>query len=337
MPLTKSLLRFLDESEYDKWDKFIFETMGGGLFHSSKWAVILSRVLKRSFKILVVQKSDVFTGGILYWPKRTANVAAITKMPLTPYQGIIYSGRDLQKPSSRIADAHETTLIILNKLKEQYHLIDINLSPGIDDARPYIWQGFRVTPAYTYTFDLQDRSQLADQFSQALRRKIALSRKKGLEVFESDNCGRLIDFIFDSYRYHKTIPPLSRVQNEMLVNLLITNGMAKLFYLRHQSICAGLLVVFDDKNLYALLAGMDAEQRDKMFTDYLHAEVLFRPEFQGRRFDFLGANTQAFEQFKRSFGGTLQLYFHVNYSKKMWVRFLQEIRGAQYKIKRHIE
>jgi hypothetical protein len=336
MPQTEPLIRLLDASQYTVWDEFVNRAVGGCLFHTSSWAAIISQILNRPFQILAVQKNEEIRGGILYWPKRTANIEAITRIPLTPYQGIIFSGGDLQKPSSLIADSHETTQLILKKLKEDYHLIDINLSPGIDDARPYLWHGFRIAPAYTYTIDLQDASRLADQYSQALRRKITLSKKKGLVVVESEDSTPLIQFVFDSYRYHKTSPLLSRAQNERLITMLVASGMAKLFYLKHQSICAGLLVVFDEKNLYALMSGIDTDERDNAFTDYLHAEVLIRPEFQGKRFDFLGANTQAFEQFKRSFGGALQLYFHANYIKKKWVRFLQELRGAQYKIKRHL-
>jgi hypothetical protein len=336
MSQAEYVLRLLNTSEYKRWDDFVRNASGGSIFHSSTWAGILSQVIQRPFKMLVAQKGDQIKGGILYWPKRSTTVKALTRVPLTPYQGILYSPNIRQKPSSQIAETCEISQLILQKMQNQYHFIDITSNPFAEDMRPYIWQGCRVTPAYTYTFPLQEDSAQADHFSQALRRKIAVSRKKELQVLESDDACQLIDFVFDSYRYHKTKPPLSHKQNRALIDQLINAGMAKLFYLKLRDVCAGLLVLCDEKNVYALMSGIEAGQRTNTFSEYLHSEVMLRPEFRGKRFDFLGANTQAFEQFKRSFGGSLQLYFHIIYIKSGWVKFLQAIRRSHHQFKRQV-
>jgi hypothetical protein len=330
------ILRILDPSEYNQWNDFVNNSSGGRLFHCSNWAGILARVINRSFKIIVAQKGDQVKGGMLYWPKHSAGVKAITRVPLTPYQGILYGHSDRKKPSSLIAEMGEISQTMMQKLQKQYHVIDITSNPVPEDMRPYIWQGFRLTPAYTYTFLLQEEALIHDRFSQALRRKISISRKKGLQVYESDDSSKIIDFVFDSYQVHGTKPPLTRMQNKILIDEVLKAGLARLFYLKHRIVCAGLLVLYDEKHVYALMSGIDSGQRENAFSEYLHSEVMLLPEFRGKQFDFLGANTPAFEQFKRSFGGTLQLYFHVTYLKTRWLKLVQTIRRSQHQYKRRI-
>ena len=99
---------------------------------------------------------------------------------------------------------------------------------------------------------------------------------------------------------------------------------------------AALFVLFDNNRVYALFSGIDFKYRDEQYTEYLHAAVLQEPEYQGKMFDFLGANTADFEQFKRSFGGELRQSFRVVYYKNTTTRFLLKLREKQHLLARRI-
>ena len=211
---------------------------------------MVQSILERPYKILVVQKNEVIKGGILFWPKKVGMVRTITRMPFTPYQGILLAASTREKPSSQISETADVLRRLILKLKTDYHFIDITSSPVDVDMRPYIWQGCQVAPVYTYIFPpMKERSSRADTFSQALRRKIAVSRKQDLEIIESDEAGYLIDFVFASYRFHKTIPPLARNRLLLFIEHLLKSSLAKIFYLKEKKISAGLMIAQDDKNM----------------------------------------------------------------------------------------
>ena len=97
---------------------------------------------------------------------------------------------------------------------------------------------------------------------------------------------------------------------------------------------AALFVLYDQNRVYALFSGIDMNYRNAQYTEYLHAAVLQKPEYQGKMFDFLGANTRDFEQFKRSFGGQLQQGFRVVYYKNYITRLLLILREQQHLLSR---
>ena len=112
---------------------------------------------------------------------------------------------------------------------------------------------------------------------------------------------------------------------------MINNNLGRIYYLSSEGefVC-GLVILLDKKNVYALFSGINAKYRESQYTQYLHASIMLLPEFQGKTFDFLGANTQQFEQFKRSFGGELHTFFHVTYYKNPIIRNIHSLRSFQH-------
>lgn len=332
----KYSVRKLHPGEYNLWDRFIFTTNSGTIFHSTHWAEIIHTVFGRPFNILAVFKNDEINGGILYWPKNVLKIKSLTNVPVTPYQGILYKTSSL-KSSGMIAEYHKITNLLLDELQKTYTYVDIPLSNGITDVRPYLWKNFTVEPSYTYIFNLIEFDQLKNQFSQALRRKINVSLKENLSVVQSDEITLLVKFVVESYKYHKTTPPVAEAALQKLFEIILQQNIGRLFYLNSEDkTIAGIIVLSDQKKVYALFAGIDKKYRNSHFTEYLYADLMQRPEFKGKQFDFLGANTQTFEQFKRSFGGELDVYFNVSYYKNSYVKFLSGIRKRQHILKRSI-
>ena len=113
--------------------------------------------------------------------------------------------------------------------------------------------------------------------------------------------------------------------------------MGRLYYLMvDENPAAALFVLYDQNRVYALFSGIDLNYRNEQYTEYLHATVLQEAEFQGKMFDFLGANTPDFEQFKRSFGGQLQQGFRVIYYKNFTTRVLLKLREQHHLISRRM-
>ena len=206
----------------------------------------------------------------------------------------------------------------------------MTLPPGNADIRPYLWRGFKEKARYTYRFPILSADELPKQYSQSLRRKIKKYNQEGLRLKESSELQPLIDFIFSSYGQHGLKPPLPRVQMEQIFSAMLEQKMARVFYLfQNETPAAGIIVGIDERTVFSFFAGMSASFRAEYGSEYLYSGILALPGFEGRTFDFLGANTPEFEQFKRSFGGTLHSTFRVVYQKNLWIKLLTTLRRKQ--------
>ncbi len=320
-------IREIDSASFESWDRFVLTTPAGALFNTSRWARLIESVFGRRFRIITAQKDNHIYGGMLIWPKTYAGIPIITHPPATRYQGILLRNSQNKKPSGRIAQYHAVMAPLIDYLKKHYAFIDMTLPPLLDDTRPFQWRAFEVQPTYTYRFPVKPFDDLKQQFSQALRRKLNLAEKADLRVYASKDTTKLAAFIRQSYAYHQLAPPIPYKLMPVLFNAILDAEMGELCYLSDagQDV-AGLLVLHDERSVYAYFSGMDVNRRKQNDTEYLHAKILDNPDFVGKTFDFLGCNTPAFEQFKRSFGGELQPHFKILYYRNAFIRTLTALK-----------
>ena len=329
-------IRELKTSEHHTWDKFVRNSITGTLFHLTSWADTIKFVFKRPYIIVALIKNDIIISGILYWPKE-GMISSITSATLTPYQGILHTRSTSEKKSSVNADIQKRTDLILDHLCEKYAFIEFPLSIGITDTRYYKWKNFTPVPVYTYIIELNSNKEITKHFNQSLRRKINLSNKQNLSVVLSKESSQITRFIIDSYKYHNTTPPVNSRNLQSFLDKIIKNNLGRIYYLnKNDEFVCGLVILHDENNIYALFSGMNSKYRDSQYTQYLHSSILLLPEFKGKKFDFLGANSLQFEQFKRSFGGNLQVFFRVTYYKNSIIRSIHHLRSIQQLFSRKI-
>ncbi len=329
-------IRELEASEYGEWDEFVRNSSNGLLFHLSSWADTIKSVTGRPFVITALFKKDVIISGILYWPKEKP-LPAITSAPLTFYQGILHKIPSDKKSTSLNADLQERTALLLDYLCTKYSFIEISLSRNTLDTRAYKWKNFNVEPLYTYLIGLTAEEEILKRFSQSLRRKINVSKKQELTVVSSNQNVKIVQFILDSYKHHNTAPPVSPKNIEHFLDKIVKSDMGRIYYLeKDDEYLCGLVVLIDENDVFALFSGIDTRYRDSQYSQFLHASVMLLPEFRGKTFDFLGANTRQFEQFKRSFGGELHTYYKVTYYKNAFIRLMHRFRQSQQHLSRKI-
>ena len=115
----------------------------------------------------------------------------------------------------------------------------------------------------------------------------------------------------------------------------IKENIGALFYqyLDNEPI-SGIFILYDDDTIYALFSGISKEKRNLTNNELVHAFVLKQPNYLGKHFDFLGANTKHLEQFKRSFGGELQPYYKINFKSNKTISSLFYARSKFHLAKR---
>lgn len=318
-------------ADYPKWDAFVEESQQGCLFHTSKWAAIIETVFKRKFEILVLEKKEAIQAGILFWPKEHLFFRSITNIPNTSYQGPLFVQNESKKLSTINAQHEKYSSELIQFLQEKYALIDIPLSPAIFDCRPFQWYGFNVNNKYTYRFPILEMAEMEKQFSQDLRRKLKDADSNYNDFKVSTDTTELISFVNESYKQHSMTPAINNIQLIEFLDLCIKENVGKIFYHYYEGkAVAGIFLLSDNKNVYALFSGIDKNYRSKINSELLHLHVLNQEIFKEKTFDFLGANTKDLEQFKRSFGGDLTPYFTVTYTKNNLVKVMLSARSKYH-------
>lgn len=324
-------IKYLGPKEYTLWDQFVYSATSGTIFHTSRWGQVISNLINRPFQILASFENDQICGGILFWPKKNLNINSIPSVPATPYQGILTRKIKSKRNSTIIADQHKITSALISVLKKQYDFISIPLTMEIYDTRPYQWENFEVSPTYTYTFNIKPIEELEFQFNRTLRQNIRTAKKDGFYIKSSKDINTLTAFIGNSYRRHGKLPPISQKKLTSFFTDILNQKMGQVYYLKQDDTnIAGFLALIDSKTVYALFMGIDDTFRNQNQNKYIYASIMELEEFQGKKFDFLGANEKDFETLKRSFGGELKTYFRVNYYRNKWIKFLAQLRTRQH-------
>lgn len=328
----------LPTDKYHLWDAFVDASPQGTLFHKSSWAEIIENVFDRPAKIVTIIKNEEIQAGIMFWPKTNLGIKSITHVPNTTYQGFLFKAPESSKASTINAAHEKLSRLLVDYLISHYDLIDIPLTPFIHDIRPFKWQNFKVHVDYTYCFPIKEFSELEKQFSQDLRRKLKDLRADEVDISESDNTEFLTSFILDSYKEHGITPAISAVNIKKFMDECLSKKLGIVYYqyLDGQPV-AGIFLLHDPDNVYALFSGIDGKYRQKVNSELIHAYVLQQAQFKGKMFDFLGANTPQLEQFKRSFGGNLTSFYKVTYTKTKAIELLLKARSVFHIGKRRVK
>jgi len=327
----KYRIRELGPEAYSLWDQFVYSVEYGTLFHTTEWGALLSKLSGRPFRIFTVFENDALIGGVLFWPKQIIGLKVLTLMPATTYQGVLVLPPKSKRVSGLIARQQDVVGLLAERLKSEYDFIEMNLTPGISDVRPYLWAGFRAEPVYTYSFPIRPMDEMEFQFNRTLRQNLRTAKKEGLYTESSTQIQPLLEYVEHSYRTHGKRPPLNEAQLEAFFTSVTESGSGSIYYLKkEEKILAGFLALHDSKTIYALFMGIDPAERSQNYNKYIYASIMEREEFLGKRFDFLGANEAELETLKRSFGGELQPFFRVSFYKNKWIKQLVHLRRKQH-------
>lgn len=307
----------------------------GTLFHMSVWAGLVEKVFGRPCRIIVVKKNDEIEAGMIFWPLKRSFINSVTRIPATTYQGPLFKPAESSKNSTIRSQYNKRCNALIAYLKKRYHLIDIPLSPAVSDVRPFQWQGFSSSLAYTYRFQIRAYDEMRQQFSQDLRRKLRQSGSGNIRFEKSDDCNTLAGFVVESYRRHGRKPPVPEEFVRKLIKEALELNIGSLYYQwRDNQAVAGIFVLHDADHVYAVFSGIAPGERENVNGELIHAHVMTDPAHRGKTFDFLGANTRELEQFKRSFGGELVPYIQVTWWRNNWIKHLFRLKSGYNLLKR---
>jgi hypothetical protein len=330
-------IRTLAETEYPTWDSFVSSSPQGTIFNTSLWASIVREVFGIQHTIYGVLEREQLVGGISLFHKKKAGLSVVTRVPLTPYNGILFHSPEGEKSQKTSAERQEIARTLLARLEKEFNFIHLVLHPSVCDMRPFLWRHWHTLPQYTHINSLTDLAHTWTLLSSSLRRKISHAEKTGIKVFEKDDPLLLLQYQEMSYAKAGLRPVLSFSVFKQYCEAAQRATLLRIFSAvdPEGNVHAERAVIVHKNLAYDWIAGTNSQIQDEHGNQLLVWEILKRLSAEGIQvFDFLGANTPSVTEFKRSFGGKFACYFEVRYFSSPLVRALDSLNQWRLRSRR---
>jgi len=213
--------------------------------------------------------------------------------------------------------------------------VDVYLNHKCEYALPWIWKGFKVTPAFTYRFeDLSDVDTLWKGFRDKTKNEIRKAEKV-LSVRDDMSIDELIEIENKTYERQNR---KNRMDNEALRRVdkaLIEHNARKLLCAvdENNNVHAVIYLAYDADCCHYMLGGGDPQYRNSQAASLLIWHAIQFAATVSKSFDFEGSVVQEIEHFFRSFGATPKPYWHVTRlhllgTIKQWIKpFVKKMLG----------
>lgn len=208
-------------SEYNEWDLLVEKAQPGMLFHTSKWLGICRDVLSRDLKIYGCFKNNELVGGCPIFIK---NLKGLLKIGASTSIMTDYCGPLIKECSSpKVSRRMDETQKILNALREflrrqGFDSINLKFSPGLEDVRPFTWNGWDSKVHYTYFLDLTEN--IENKISRTIRKDLKSANEAGRKTRVWDDFRTYYNLFSMVYEKQNLKPPLPKEFFERVFNLI---------------------------------------------------------------------------------------------------------------------
>lgn len=291
----------LEELTETQWTDFIEVYPEAGLFDSHEFLGIASLVYHLQPRYYIYKKKESILLGFAVLTRKKSIV-----IPNHFY----YSSILFKEAQSGLARTNALTEA-LTQLKKRYNNIQFRLSPGFQDIRPFIWNGFYSRMNYTYVHQLN-----SFDYRDSVKTTISNAEKQGVTYAYDRNYAEAIKLTVHDFRQFQ-INPLKQKKHIRFFETLIAKGLLKSFsaYLNNQFIATALLLIDNRRKAAYNLHVSSGNQHYKVgvHSGLYNYFLRFFSEKGYREVDLFGANMKSIADFKAKFGGELKAHYDVEY------------------------
>ena len=315
-------VRELVPCEYKEWDLLVQGTEAGTIFHTSQWLEIYRNVLSMDFRIYGCFRDNELVGGCPLFIKDFKGILkmACSTSSMTDYCGPLMKEDSSSKTSKRIQETHA----ILNALREflcvqGFDSISLKFSPGIEDIRPFTWNGWNSQVHYTHYLDLKEK--LDDNISRTIRKNVKSSIKAGLKTRIWNDLETYYELFLKVYEKQSLKPPLPKEFFEKVFELIRKKDIGYMLVSEtpEGDAVAAHLTLYGKKSTVAW-----SSARDPSFNLRGSNALLYYNEFhdlQSRNFEYMNVmagNVPRFADFIMDFSPKLMPYYSVSLENKKY-------------------
>jgi len=282
----------------------------GNVFNTVDWLKMFGSNVE--FFAFMEPDNRLIGGFSLYYESRFG-LRFYRTPPFTPYTGPFL---DVQaKNPVAVLNKWKEAITLMAKTIESrpYAVVSTFLNRGVNDTQPFIWNGFKVVPNYTYVIDLsQPSDQIWQQMSPERRNDLSKGIRDGLVVRQNDDPDVLKMLVLKTFERQNKSIPISYLDKILYEFATSSNSYSYVCWRGDLPISAAFCV-HDNHTAYYLLGGFDHQNKHhaagplSLWECVKHAQAIGLNEF-----DFEGSMVPDIERYFRGFGGNMVPYYRVN-------------------------
>ncbi len=271
----------------DVWDRFVERAPLGTVYHLSGWLEALRHGMGHDIRVHIVQRGeDIVAGAIVRRTARLGIVRAV-KPWATAYNGVILAPGAPESAQEALSSA----------LLRRYPFV--RLVHGFSDVP---LQGWSTTLQRTPVVQIADLDALWKRMNRHARQHIRGARDAGIVVDKAD-ASTFYPLYVSTYTRQGTPMPLSENSVKSTIQHACEAGLAEVFLAKtaSQEPAAALVVGYDSKRAYFMLAGNDSRLRKTNAMSLLWWTTFEKLNGRYNEVDLVGYGTEGIAQFKRTF------------------------------------
>ena len=259
---------------------------------------------------LLCHKGEQLVAVLPLYEKKSLGLRRLICPMSSYYQGLWFFWEPEREQSRNLLDELKVTTEVAKWLKSRYKRMQFNLSPHNYDVRGFTWQGLKVLPYYTFSYNsAKEMKMLRDE-----REKLRSARKQNYRLVEEFRPEEFITLIKDLYDRKEKSLGLSFKAFQTWMERLHRDGLLAQFNLMEQDRIVSTNIVLggiNDQRGYSIMRST-LPSSFKSGASTLHSLMLV--EMLKDRFaclDFCGANYPDVARFKAALGLDLEMFFKI--------------------------
>lgn len=325
-------VKFLDNKEFEEWNKFVDLSPQGFIFSKSYW---LEVVCNSDFKICVLKnENEIFAGMVLpFYSSKKIRMPIITQT-----LGILFKEMNEMKKQKQLTNQKEYTNLLMEFIlkNKKIERIDLNYSYKYNYWLPLFWKKFKQTTRYTYLINYKeiDLKEEFTKFSKGHKWTLKkIEKNKNLLIEETNDITDIYNVLMKTYeRQKKKIGYNKKILGEIFEKL-IKRQEIKAFRIcnkENKITQAVVIYIYNKKEVYYWLGGSDPDYRDEGVHTYLIWYGISYFSDKVDIFNFGGSMLENVEKNFKNFGGTPTQYYNIFWYKNWLKYYLKQIIKGSY-------
>lgn len=319
------------------WDALVGRSPHATAFHRRAFLDVVADHLDATLHLLVGYKGQEPVGLFpVFEVTRNLVTTAFSPPPGVEMSqlGPVMLGLDGAKRRRVEKRTHRFVEGCLEWVEDSFDPSYVSVRPhvGYDDHRPFVWNGFDLTPRYTYVVDLRPGpEEVMAAFSSDARRNVRSTDDDAYAIEEEegeapDAIDRVVDHLERRHENRGVDYALAPALLHDLARAL-PDGELRTYVCRVDGSYAGGMIALDDGRTVYRWQGGARPLRDVEVpvNDLLDWRIMADAMDRGReRYDLMGANTPELCEYKSKFGPELAAYAHAERGTRT-MRFVSDL------------
>lgn len=323
--MTKEIIKIFEDNS--NWDNLVSSSNDGTIFHKLEYLDCIKGI---NIKILKISYKDSIRAGCVLVDNST-DEKKFDSDDQVIYSGLIFFPLKGLRKAKFLSDSHIITREVCSYLERNFKSIRFNLSPTINDIRPFQWHNFgndgrkyKIGIRYTSKLKL-DNSLITKENGENLFNNLEPIRRYSIrqaikQQFKCEFCTNIDKSIKDYYEMMETYS-----ENKSILRNKCYEIRDTLIELRNKNILKSCTVfnkrnkpsytvfyICDEKRAYYLygMKNKNTGQYEGTYANWSMWESLYS-NHNVKEIDLEGVNSPNRGWFKLSFGGSLETYYSI--------------------------